>query len=146
MMAMATAATLMVQEDRETEGDEFRQEPEPEEVEDVCEEPLGQNTIRCGGAMPGRVTPVQERRAFSPGCLRDDLLSDPYYFFTLVQETEVISIWHRFHRIVAGRDDRPDCLPAASLSILSGAENQSTSTNIINRVVSGSIGQYKSLQ
>ena len=93
-----------------TEGDEFRQEPEPEEVEDTCEGPLDQNTIRCGEAMTGRVTPGQERRAFSPGCLRDDLRSGPYYPFTLVQETEVISVWHQCHRIIAGRDSHLDCL------------------------------------
>ena len=101
----------------ETEGDEFRQEPEPGEVEDACEEPLDQNTIRCGGAMLGRVTPGRERRVFSPGCLRDDLRSDPYYPFTLVQETDVISIWHQCHRIVAARrDSHPDCLQPVNRS------------------------------
>ena len=111
------AAMLMVRE--ETEGDEFRQEPEPEEVEDAREEPLDQNTIRCGGAMLGRVTPGRERRAFSPGCLRDginDLRSDPYNPFTLVQATEVISVWHQCHRIVAGRDRNPDCLQPVNRS------------------------------
>ena len=106
----------MVQEETETEGSEFRQEHEPEEVEDICEVPLDQITIRCGGAMPGRVTPVQERRAFSPGCLRDDLWSGSYYPFTLVQETEVISIWQQCHRIVAGRDRNPDCLQPVNRS------------------------------
>ena len=53
-MATVTAAMLMVQKGRNTEGDEFRKEPE---LEEVCEVPLDQNTIRCGGAMPGRVTP-----------------------------------------------------------------------------------------
>ena len=52
------AAMLMVQEERKTEGDEFRQEPEPEEVEDVCEVPLDQNTTRCGGAMSLQVRNV----------------------------------------------------------------------------------------
>ena len=111
-IATVMAALLMLQEERKTEGDEFRQEPEPEEVEDVCEVPLDQNTIRCGGAMPGRVTPVQERRAFSPGCLRDNLRSDS----TLVQETEVMSIWHQCHWIVAGRDKHPDCLQPVNRS------------------------------
>ena len=37
------AAMLMVQDEGKTEGDEFRKEPEPEEV---CEAPLYQNTIR----------------------------------------------------------------------------------------------------
>ena len=101
---------LMVQEERKTEGDELRQEPEPEVVEDICEVPLDQNTIPGDGAMPGRVTPGQERRAFSLGCLPDDLRSDPYYPFTLVQEMEVISIWHQCHRIIAMRDNHPDCL------------------------------------
>ena len=45
--------------------------------EDVCEVPLDQNAIWCGRTMPGRATPGQERRTFSPGCLRDDLRSDP---------------------------------------------------------------------
>ena len=111
------ATMLMVRE--ETEGDEFRQEPDPEEVEDAREEPLDQNTIRCGAAMLGRVTPGRERRAFPPGCLRDDiddLRSDPYRPFTLVQATEVISVWHQCHRIVAGRDNHPDCLQAVNRS------------------------------
>ena len=71
-----TAAMLMVQEERNTEGDEFRKEPE---LEEVCEVPWDQNTIRCGGAMPGRVTPGCECRASPPGCLRDDHRFDPYY-------------------------------------------------------------------
>ena len=107
---------LMVQEERKTEGDGFGQEPEPEEVEDVCEVPLDRNTIRCGGAMLGRVTPLQERRDFSQGCLRDDVRPDHYYPFTLVQETEVTSIWHQCHRIVAGRNNHPGCLQLVSLS------------------------------
>ena len=106
---------LMVQGETgtEMEGDEFRQEPEPEEV---CEEPLDQNTIRCGGAIPGRVTPGQERKDLSPGYLQDDVRSDPYYPFTLVQETEVISIWHQCHRIAAGRDNHPNCLQPVNRS------------------------------
>ena len=36
------ATMLMVQEEREVEGDEFSPEPEPEVVEDVCEVPLDQ--------------------------------------------------------------------------------------------------------
>ena len=77
---------------------------------------LDQNTIRCGGAMPRRVTPGQERMAFSLGYLRDNLWSDPYHPFTLVQETEVISIWNQCHWIVAGRENHPDCLQSVSRS------------------------------
>ena len=66
--------------------------------------------------MPGRVTPGQERRDFSPGYLRDELRSDPYHPLTLVQETEVISIWNQCHRIATKRDNHPECLQPISRS------------------------------
>ena len=35
-------------------------EPEPEVAEDVCEVSLDKKAIRCGGAIPGRITEVME--------------------------------------------------------------------------------------
>ena len=108
---------LMVQEERETEGDEFRQEPEPEEVEDVCDVLLDQiDHHPMWWSDAGEGYSRSGTGVFSPGCLRDDLRSDPYYPFTLVQETEVINIWHQCHRIVAGRDSHPDYLQPANRS------------------------------
>ena len=108
---------LMVQEEREIEGDELDRSlslKRSRTSATCCWIKL--ITIRCGGAIPGRVTPSQERGAFSPGRRRDYLRSDTYYLFTLVQETEVISICHQCHRIVAGRDSHPDCLQPANRS------------------------------